>query len=182
MKRSGFPKPSYEVQIERLRASQTRQREKAAKAPSRKKLSRGKPLERKRALSQRPKRAKKTADGDSAKDIKLECDQLVREIVALRDKKCFTCPQREGLQVGHLIRRGIESVRWDLENCWAQCDRCNSRHEERPHIYEDAFIMRFGGVKLANLIIRADYRGKLTYIELSVIRDNLRKDREFWAI
>lgn len=175
MKRSGFKQPSYEAALSRKIASDSRRREKATLSPRQPGIASGKPIARKKRLLQHIKRAKKTVDGDSAKDIKLECDQLVRQIVALRDNKCFTCNRREGLQVGHFIRRGIEAVRWDLENCNAQCERCNSRHEERPYIYEDEFLRRFGGVKLGKLLIRADYRGKLTYMELSDIRDDLRK-------
>jgi 5-methylcytosine-specific restriction endonuclease McrA len=178
MKRSAIGPRTYEAALERRIALQASQREKAALSSA---LARGKPITRKSSLSQRPRRVRNTADGDSARDIKLECDQLVREIIALRDKKCFTCPRREDLEVGHLIRPGIESVRWDLENCNAQCPRCNSRHEERPEIYEHEFLRRFGGIKMGKLLVRASYRGKLTYTELSAIRDNLRDMKVFYG-
>lgn len=127
-----------------------------------------------RTWPRRRRAVKKTADGDTEKNIKLECDDLVRRIIAIRDAKCFTCRCRTGLQVGHLIRRGIEAVRWDLENNHAQCEPCNVRHEEKPEIYEHEFLRRFGGEVLAKLIIRASRRTKLSYIEISAIRDELK--------
>jgi NinG protein len=120
------------------------------------------------------RRARHTQDGDSAREIKLECDQLIREIIAIRDKKCFTCPATEGLEVGHLFRRGIESLRWSLENNHAQCSLCNFRHEFSPHHYENEFKRHFGVRAWKNLEKRSRQKGKLTYIELSEIRDHLR--------
>lgn len=121
------------------------------------------------------RKAKVTQDGDSAKDIKLENDQLVRDILAIRDRKCFTCPATEGLQVGHLFRRGVESLRWSLENNHAQCPSCNDRHNLEPHHYEKEFIRQFGRRAWNDLSERARRRDKLTYIELSDIRDRLRE-------
>jgi len=120
------------------------------------------------------RRARHTQDGDSGRDIKGENDQLIRDIIKLRDKKCFTCPQTEGLEVGHLFRRGIESLRWSLENNAAQCSLCNFGHEFSPHHYENEFKQRFGVRAFKNLEKRSRQKGKLTYIELSEIRDHLR--------
>jgi len=120
------------------------------------------------------RRARHTQDGDSARDIKLENDQLIREIVAIRDRRCFTCPETEDLEVGHLFRRGIESLRWSLENNAAQCSLCNFRHEFSPHHYENEFKRYFGIRAFKNLEKRSRQKGKLTYIELSEIRDHLR--------
>ncbi len=120
------------------------------------------------------RRARHTQDGDSARDIKLENDQLIREIIAIRDKKCFTCPETEDLEVGHLFRRGIESLRWSLENNAAQCPSCNFRHEFASHHYENAFKAAYGLRAWKNLEKRSRQKGKLTYVELSDIRDHLR--------
>jgi|GEM_PF-1819985 len=120
------------------------------------------------------RRARHTQDGDSARDIKLECDQLMRDIIAIRDRRCFTCPETEDLEVGHLFRRGIESLRWSLENNAAQCSPCNFRHEFSPHYYENEFKRRFGLRAFKNLEERSRQKGKLTYIQISEIRDHLR--------
>jgi NinG protein len=130
------------------------------------------------------RRARHTQDGDSARDIKLENDQLIRDIIKLRDRKCFTCPATEGLEVGHLFRRGIESLRWSLENNHATCSLCNFRHEFAPHHYENAFKVAYGVRAWKNLEKRSRQKGKLTYIQISEIRDHLRvvletlRDRE----
>lgn len=174
LRRTGFRQKPYDELISLRVASQERRRENGAHGLGGGNLASGGLARRRSTLRQRFSKPHRTQDGDSAKDIKAENDQLVREILALRDKKCFTCPQTAGLQVGHLIKRGVEIVRWDLENCNAQCPPCNRRHNEKPHFYENKFILRFGGVALGKLIVRAGYRGKLTYTELSEIRDRLR--------
>jgi NinG protein len=120
------------------------------------------------------RRARHTADGDSARDIKLENDQLIRDVIKLRDRKCFTCPATDGLEVGHLFRRGIESLRWSLENNHAQCSYCNQLHNYELHHYENAFKAAYGIRAWKNLENRSRQKGKLTYIELSEIRDHLR--------
>ena len=139
-------------------------------------LRRGAGLKRVSLKRYRP-RAGPTEDGDSAKKIKFECDDLIRQILKVRDKKCFTCPATSDLQVGHLFRRGIERLRWSLENNHLQCPPCNSRHEYEPDRYHDEFKRQFGLRALARLEQRTWERGKLTYLELLTIRDHLRDVR-----
>ena len=156
MRRTGFRPRAYSEGVERALSRHTSK------------------LKQRTPLRKGFRRAKHTEDGDSAKDIKLENDQLIREIIALRDKKCFTCPATTGLQVGHLFRRGIESLRWSLENNHAQCEFCNSRHEYEPHHYENEFKQQYGRRAWNDLERRSRQKGKLSYIELSEIRDHLR--------
>jgi hypothetical protein len=120
------------------------------------------------------RRARHTQDGNSARDIKLECDQLIRDIIALRDRKCFTCSEIDNLEVGHLFRRGVESLRWSLENNHSQCSFCNSRHNYEFYHYENEFKRHYGLRAWKDLEQRSRQKGKLTYIELSDIRDHLR--------
>lgn len=121
-------------------------------------------------------RARKTKDGDSRRAIKAECDQLVREIIALRDCSCVTCNRPDNLHVGHLFRRGLEAVRWNLLNCNAQCDPCNGIHETEPIHYEMWFRFHYGNVAHDVLEITSRSSHKFTYIELIEIRDGLRKE------
>jgi hypothetical protein len=178
--RAGFRRKPYaevvEVAIARRNARLRAWKEKQADSPAeRLPVSRG--LHAK-PWHPRPRKAKVTQDGDSAKDIKVENDQLVRDILALRDKKCFTCPAREGLQVGHLFRRGVEAIRWSLENNHAQCDSCNAHHNIEPHHYQNEFKRQFGRRAWNSLSERARRRDKLTYLELLDIRDHLRSVRD----
>ena len=123
------------------------------------------------------RKARKTKDGDRAKDVKDECDQLVRGIVRLRDCSCVTCNRGDRvLHVGHLFRRGLESVRWNLLNCNAQCDPCNSLHETAPVHYEMWFRFHYGNVAYDVLEITSRSKHKFTYIELLQIRDGLRDE------
>ncbi len=70
-------------------------------------------------------------------------DELVKEIIFLRDKDCVTCPiwydikllSHHGsnvMQPGHFIKRGCKTVRWDLRNVYKQCKTCNYLHNHYP--------------------------------------------------
>ncbi len=72
-------------------------------------------------------------------------DNLVKEIVFLRDKDCVTCPiwynikpeTHHGsnvMQPGHLIKRGCKTVRWNLKNVYKQCKTCNYLHNYYPEV------------------------------------------------
>jgi hypothetical protein len=137
--------------------------------------SRTKPHRRRRPLRPRRYNTNPTVDGDSLRAVKDECDTLVRSVIALRDEQCVTCPAREELHVGHLFRRGHEHVRYDLRNVSAQCDPCNSRHNEHPEFYIERFVMTHGEQAYADLRAEAHKRGKLSYVEMLAIRDELRQ-------
>jgi len=117
---------------------------------------------------------KATVDGSSSKAVKDELDQLVRDIIALRDHKCVTCWAHSNLHVGHLFRRGLEPVRWCLLNNSASCDPCNELHETEPEHYVGAFIQKHGEEAYNELRTQSRSKHKFTYIELLEIRDGLR--------
>ena len=103
-----------------------------------------------------------------------ECDDLVRAIIRKRDNACVTCgkTREQGrLDVGHLIKRGKHSVRWDLTNCNAQCSGCNLRHNHYPEYYEMWFIKKYGPLAYMNLIEKS--QKIVTHTEIEAIRDNL---------
>lgn len=123
----------------------------------------------------KPRRYSKTSeDGDPRRTIKDECDQIVRDIVALRDRTCVTCPETKGLHVGHLFRRGLERTRWDLFNNAGQCDPCNGKHEEDPEPYMEAFIQAHGADTYLELRKKSRDSRKFGYTELLEVRDGLR--------
>ena len=73
-------------------------------------------------------------------------DELVKEIVFLRDKDCVTCPiwydikplTHHGsnvMQPGHFIKRGCKTVKWDLRNVYKQCKTCNYLHNHYPEVF-----------------------------------------------
>lgn len=138
--------------------------------------NRGKGIQRKGKIKPRKFNKQPTTDGASLKDVRDECDALVRTIIALRDKQCVTCYEREGLHVGHLFRRGKEMVRWHLLNVAGQCDPCNSRHNEHPEIYIERFVMTHGEAKYMALRELSQSSRKLSYIDLLDIRNGLRRE------
>lgn len=120
-----------------------------------------------------------SVDGDPGKRVKDDLDQLVRDILALRDDRCFTCGAGRdtvALEVGHLFRRGHEPIRWDLRNVAAQDNRCNLLHNEHPEIYIEKFLQRFGESAYNELRQLSFSARKLSYTELLEIRDGLRKE------
>ncbi len=73
-------------------------------------------------------------------------DDLVRSIIKLRDNACY-CGKVRGstrLDVGHLFKRGIYSLRWDLKNCHATCQSCNLWHNYHAERYTIWFLKTYG--------------------------------------
>lgn len=132
-------------------------------------LKRGKMKPRK--FSKQP-----TVDGASLRDLKDDCDNLIRTIVALRDEKCITCPAREGLHVGHYITRKVLALRWELDNVCGQCDLCNGVHNTQPYFYRMALAHRHGATRVAELDKIAEKNPRVTYVDVLAIRDRLRRE------
>lgn len=105
-------------------------------------------------------------------------DALVSDYVRERDKRCIVCGSTVGLQCGHYIRRGVWRWRWDLENCNAQCPTCNSRHEEDPEPYRRAMVAKYGLDTVEGLEAPIHGDGKVTYGEMLVIGDRLKRKRK----
>lgn len=119
-------------------------------------------------------RFKKSSDWAHKVDV---ADDLVREIIFLRDTECITCGvtrQVYPLQVGHLISRGVHSVRWDLKNCNGQCEGCNRKHEHYPEYYFAAFVNKYGAESLEDLQRRA-HQGLAKY-NIDEVIDGLRRE------
>lgn len=128
----------------------------------------------------RPRKYKKqpTADGASLRELKDDCDNLIRTICALRDEKCinFDCRETENLHVGHYIKRRVLALRWDTRNCNAQCDFHNGRHNDDPVPYRNAMILKYGiGVTL-QIEMLGEENPKLSYVDVLKIRDRLRQE------
>lgn len=110
-----------------------------------------------------PKRAKKSAKkfirsrSDAyRKQLERKADEMCRNIVLLRDNFCV-CPAPEKghgdkRQCGHLISRGVRSLRWDLRNVAEQCNSCNMLHEHRPERYTQWYIGKFGAGEWMKLV------------------------------
>ena len=81
-------------------------------------------------------------------------DRLVSQIVVLRDKECVTCGSDVLVHCGHFHSRQHFATRWDLENCHAQCDPCNLRHEHDPYPYTRFMLKKYGAQKMDELYLK----------------------------
>lgn len=98
-----------------------------------------------------------------------ELDAIVREILPYLEAHCFTCSKTHGLQVGHLFERRHRQIRWDTSidgNCHLQCPPCNKLHEEKPEIYRNKFMDRFGPEAYRELEFRKQINQKVDLEEL----------------
>ena len=71
----------------------------------------------------------------------------MRKFRLKQEPQCVTCGGSHGdkvLQLGHLITRGANSVRFDWRNLHITCRVCNNIHEYRPEIYTLWFIKNYG--------------------------------------
>lgn len=114
-------------------------------------------------------RDKPIREKGSRKWVEDELDAIVREIMHLAERSCFTCGSTKELQVGHLFERRHRHTRWDTSeagNNHLQCPNCNSRHEAFPEKYRTMFTIRFGELAYTDLDLRAHSNQKLTYSDL----------------
>lgn len=105
----------------------------------------------------------------STRYLEDELDAIVRQIMHLAEKSCFTCGSTKDLQVGHLFERRHRLTRWDTGekgNCHLQCGPCNRLHESKPEKYVNMFTIRFGERAFADVADRAHSKQKLTYSDL----------------
>jgi len=95
------------------------------------------------------KRKKKTARQLIVRDL----DQIIREIISLRDGESVRLQYKSPVveikktnvpQLGHIISRARMSVRWDLRNCHKQDAGDNLMHEFYPEVYITWYIKKFG--------------------------------------
>lgn len=87
----------------------------------------------------------------SRKSLVRKLDELVSQIVRLRDKKCIVCGTTKDLTCGHVFSRSAYSTRWDLSNCYAQCWPHNFSHEFDPYPMINVIIALKGNEFLAEL-------------------------------
>ena len=81
-----------------------------------------------------------------------QLDQLVRDILALRDKVCQMSGATTGLNVCHFISRAVIACRWDLDNVIVATSGINNfwmpKYKTR---YRDFMVKRIGLDKVEQL-------------------------------
>jgi hypothetical protein len=107
-------------------------------------------------------------------------DEIVSEIVRLRDKKSVTSGETEKLTCSHLFSRVAYSTRWDLLNCHAQTLSENFRHEYDPYPYTQWFIKEYGQEAYDNLhrqyvtpVQFKTWQLKVLYEQLKTVKQSL---------
>ena len=87
--------------------------------------------------------------------LKDKIHSVMREIRLRDEPRCVTCGDdgsKSCLQLGHLITRGANSVRFDWRNLHTTCAICNNIHEYRPEIYTLWFINKYGKGEYESLV------------------------------
>lgn len=105
------------------------------------------------------KTKKKRKPKSDRKKLVEKLDVIVSLIVRARDRRCVLCGNRTNLTNGHLFTRALYQIRWDLDNCHAQCIGCNFLHEFDPYPYTEWFRKKFGD-KLYHDLYRKGHNGK----------------------
>lgn len=81
----------------------------------------------------------------SMKKMMENADRAFSIFIRTRDKwRCVICGSTKQVQCGHIIRRGKMNVRFNEDNCHAQCFKCNCRHEYWPEHYMAWFLDTIG--------------------------------------
>lgn len=115
--------------------------------------------------AKKPKKQLKLEE-KSAQQLIPVADREFSRYVRLRDStledgafigKCITCPKRKlicsadgrwakGMENGHFISRGVHQLRYDEENCNAQCSHCNAWRdkEDMQEAYRNALALKYG--------------------------------------
>jgi len=121
-----------------------------------------------------------SVDGDSGKLVREDCDELIRQIIRLRDVRCFTCGVSRVhyslIHPGHYITRKVLALRWSLANIHAQCNVCNDVHNTHPEIYRAHLVREYDEAFVLQLEFIAQQNPRVEYVDLLAIRDELRNE------
>jgi hypothetical protein len=77
--------------------------------------------------------------------IESKLDDLISEIVRLRDIKCITCEHPlnfKTAEAGHYMKRSNRGTRWNVWNVNAQCHECNVKDD--TSLYREKMILKYG--------------------------------------
>lgn len=174
MKRTRLGPKNYETALQRIKDRRN------GKKPISRYGLRQQPVGRRgKGIKARVASKAKTVDGAGARQVRDECDELVRRIIRLRDIYCFVCgvPRAHSeLFPGHYITRKVLALRWSTVNVHAQCNVCNYDHNERPQWYRSMLVLEYDKATVERLDRIARENPHLEYSDLLEIRDGLRRE------
>ena len=116
--------------------------------------------------------------------LKKKADAIFSKYIRFRDgqirngvwqSQCITCgvwrPLTE-MQNGHFVKRSVNKLRYDEENCNAQCSGCNVFRYGEQYLYAKALDLKYGDGTADKLMAQRFDTHKLTITELeSIIND-----------
>lgn len=108
----------------------------------------------------------KRREPGSILELSDQLDDEVRRIIRGRDRWCVTCGTTKQLEVSHFFSRRHQHIRFDLQNCNAQCRTCNRLHNRNRTPYEKFFKLRYGQKVIDQLDVRRRDMRKVTVDEL----------------
>jgi len=110
-----------------------------------------------------------------------ELDQLVRDILALRDKVCQMSGATKGLNVCHFISRAVLACRWDLDNVILATSGINNfwmpKYKTR---YRDFMVKRIGLDKVIQLEWKERKPAPIYTCNLRLLRSDLLDKLEYY--
>jgi hypothetical protein len=110
--------------------------------------------------------------------LKKQADALFSKAVRMRDAdkygmvECITCGVRKNwkeVQNGHFVSRICNVLRYDEENCNAQCLGCNMFHGGEQYLYAKNLDLKYGSGTAERLMKQRHDTHKFTTEELETI-------------
>lgn len=99
-----------------------------------------------------PKKIRLAGQCPSVKQL----DDLCREAVRKRDKKCRRCGRTTNLQVAHFFSRRNRAVRWDLDNVFLLCGGCHFPWaHQNPFEFSEFVRKELGDKVFQRFVLRA---------------------------
>lgn len=116
----------------------------------------------------------------SVAKLKKDADKWWSQYIRMRDSdkhgfaECITCgtkkPWKE-MQCGHFVKRSVSMLRFDDENCNAQCMQCNVYKYGEQYAYSQALDLKYGEGTAAKLHTQRFSTHSFTRQELEDIID-----------
>lgn len=123
------------------------------------------------------RRRRKTPRAKLVKNL----DDVVREILKIREPYCVLCGSKDKLGVSHLFSRRAYTTRWDTAkdgNCHINCWPCNFRHVRDQYPYFNWYIEKFGKDKFDELRQRFNQVRPFKTHELEELYEKLKEQLE----
>lgn len=122
--------------------------------------------------------------------LKKEADAWFSKAIRLRDSdskglaECITCGTKKPwktMQNGHFVKRSVSLLRYDDENCNAQCVGCNMFKSGEQYAYSLALDKKYGDGTAQRLWDQRFSTHKFTTTELESIISDAKEQISYYA-